>query len=686
MFKPSFLRHMRVLLLACYGVVMLSCGLIPAMAYAAPAEDARAVIVVEGSTYPQPHQALHEAATLRTKGWLGARVIMLRDGNARPWYVVVVDTPATGKEARAIAAAVRRAGFGTDINRRPASLVATRTVADPAAPQLADTTPQIAAAATPPLGAATVPLTPQGTMSTLPSTRQQESSPAPAAAAVASDVASAPAAAAVVSGTATVSASPAATSAVTATPAAPVISAPPDGEEEADPFAITERDRVIMLARSIQRQGDLRGSMRYWREALSRWPDDADVLDSYLEVLIDLEDTANAEQLLRPWLARTPDNLQALRQAGRLEIARGTPAASLPYFERLVALAPGNADHAADHANALLEAGERVRAIEALSRAHDLRPTAEPAPADTLAELLAAYRPHLKQEFTWLSQQQASTTISWAWALDAPVTDTLRMTLLYDLLESHSAATETTDTFSREIHEKRLRLEYTPVQDVTWRAGVGQSVDNDTQTETSQEAGVIWNIHRGGALSLLGQRGRPWYNTVDAARLGGNYDDIIVDYAATLADVWRVDVNGGLRRYTLGSTTYGTEHELIATLGRQLFAAPEVVLSYQFQRSRFFYQSPDDDPLPVVMLEREDVHGLLLDINDWITPSLGWFASASVQQDVFRHSPSTSIGGGLRLRVGHRLELEAGYTYQSDTGTADGGYAHTIKTLLQYTF
>ena len=118
----------------------------------------------------------------------------------------------------------------------------------------------------------------------------------------------------------------------------------------------------------------------------------------------------------------------------------------------------------------------------------------------------------------------------------------------------------------------------------------------------------------------------------------------------------------------------------------QAGAVPEVVVSYQFQRSRFFYQSSDDDPLPVVMLEREDVHGLILDINEWLTPFAGWFVNAGVQQDVFKHSPSTSLGGGVRLRVGHRLEFEAGYTYQTDTDTANGGYAHTIKTLMQYTF
>ena len=35
-----------------------------------------------------------------------------------------------------------------------------------------------------------------------------------------------------------------------------------------------------------------------------------------------------------------------------------------PYFERLIQLAPANADHAADYAYALLEAGERVRAAQ----------------------------------------------------------------------------------------------------------------------------------------------------------------------------------------------------------------------------------------------------------------------------------------------------------------------------------
>lgn len=598
------------------------------------AQDAKAIqlIAVETITYQTPRQALEEAARLRSRGWLGARVIMLRDGKSRPWYVVIADTPSTMKEARAIVVALGKAGLGANITRHAAQLVASRTVQDPAAPALEISN---VAVGSPGPGKDT----------------GQANDPV---------------------------------SVALQTPNNPLPGDAP--QDEVDPFTITERDRVIMLARAIQRQGDLRGSLTYWREALSRWPDDADVLDAYLEVLIDLEDTANAEKLLHPWLDRAPDNQQALRQMGRLEMARNRAAAGLPYFERLIQLAPANADHAADYAYALLEAGERVRAIEAISRAHDLRPTAESGPSDALAELLAAYRPHLKQEVTWLSQQQGSTTMSWAWALDTPVTDNLRMTLLYDLIESHSPAAETTDSFSREIQEKRIRLDYNPVSELTWRVGVGQSVDNDTQTETSQEAGVIWNLHRAGSLAMLGQRGRPWYNTVDAARLGGNYEDIILDYTTILADVWRLDINGGLRRYVLGSTTYGTEHEFIATMGRQLFAVPEVVVSYQFQRSRFFYQSSDDDPLPVVMLEREDVHGLILDINEWLTPFAGWFVNAGVQQDVFKHSPSTSLGGGVRLRVGHRLEFEAGYTYQTDTDTANGGYAHTIKTLMQYTF
>lgn len=652
------------------------------------------VYAVEAATFGTPPQAHALAARLREKGWLGARVIMLRDGNSRSWFIVLVDTATSRKEARVMAAALGRSGINAAVNQRNPELLRTRIVTPPEL-LIQETTPEspqsagVAGSGWQARSASTAIVSqPDSTIVHRLGNSDDSTNARPAVRVHGKSAVGATGSTAGIPVEA-----PAGHPSSLATAGSSMDSGKDSNDRDAalaasqaDPFVTTERDRLLMLARGTQRQGDLRGSIPYWQEAYTRWPQHEEVLDAYIDALIELENTSDAERLLRPWLARTPNNPLALRQAGRLELARGTPEAAVPYFERLVALEPNNADHMQDYANTLLEAGDKAGAMEAFSRAHDLRPAVDSAPADTLAELLAEYRPHLKQEYTWENQRGNNNTGTWAWALDTPVGDSLRMSLLYDLITVDSPAYDAEPSSFSEIQEKRVRLDYSPVSELTWRAGVGQAVGNNTQTETSEELGVIWNLHRGGRLSLMGQRGRPWYNTVDAARLGGNYDDVILDYTATLADVWRIELNGGLRRYMLDTTTYGTENEFIGSFGRQLFAAPEVVLSYQFQRSRFTYQDPGDDPHPVDMLERQDTHGLLLDMADWVTPSVGWFATAGVQQDVFKLSPSSFLGGGLRLRVGHRLELEAGYTYQSDTDTAYGGYAHVIKTMIQYTF
>lgn len=126
-------------------------------------------------------------------------------------------------------------------------------------------------------------------------------------------------------------------SAVTAL-AQPAIFVPDKGKRNV-PFAFSTRERGLMRAHVLERNQRTDEALAVYESLRVDSPNDREVFDAYVDALLRLKRTSEAQRTLADWLRTHPDSAEANKRMAETYAAARNPALALEYYERAMRIA-----------------------------------------------------------------------------------------------------------------------------------------------------------------------------------------------------------------------------------------------------------------------------------------------------------------------------------------------------------
>ncbi len=631
--------HMAFLLLAVFSTVL-------ATALPLRAETPPELWSIRASASRSAAGAVASAVRLRAAGFPDAGVLMLYDDANTLWYVVETATATSRQDARPLADQCRDiAGAPCLVRRMDRTLHEARRISNEGLRNSALIIPPPLPDSTPP---APVPAAPDGTIAR----------PVPAA------------------------------------PQSVAPAEPPAINEQAppvflSPFAADTRQAETLLARSLFRRGDFETARSMFQFLLQKYGPEEELRAGYIETLIASARWAEADAALAEWREEEPDSLAALRQTAQLQLAMaeetGLYEASYPWLEAILEQAPDDTGVRIDYAYARLNAGDWHGALALFSDVYDADPENESA-AGAIQGILRERGPQLRVDYR--SEVQAGdvsiNTLNMAYS--GQIDSRLRLDLSHARTRMDRRSDEDgTRSIARELLSTRAGLQFEP--DGQWLLGAGLAFHDGSDTGLTPDITVVRRFHGGTSLRFDAEYGAPWTSTLDAANLEGTTDTFMLSLEHPLDENWFMSAGAGLQRYSVAALSgFALQEREEFTLGRRIHFLPDVTASYSFTRTRQNYRQSNPGERPVDLVDKEDIHALRVEKLHWYNEYIALRSFASAGYDVFRLSPLLSVGGGLRIRLGQRLDLDLGAEYNNDTGQAGGGESKAITTSIIYHF
>jgi Flp pilus assembly protein TadD len=437
----------------------------------------------------------------------------------------------------------------------------------------------------------------------------------------------------------------------------------------------------ILYARLLIENGHIRRGLARYRRLVREHPQRDDVRAGYVRALVELGRVDAALGVLRPWLARDPDNPDALRLAAEAALARDDPGRAALYFEHLSRLRPRDATARADAAFARQEAGDELRALRLFSESLDLDPD-QPAARQAVREALLARRPRLVGEAGVLKQDGDAYTYSGSAGVSVPLLETTRLEAAYE----HASITRPQEAAARgldkELDQGRLTLRQALGEDLELRLGGGAFAG--FKSGFSQRVGLEWRPMDWGSFEVEGKRNQPWYDEIEATRYSGSYNEVLANLDGFVDD-WGFFAEAGLRRYYLSPwNLYGTRYRFNGAVTRRLLDSPELLVSYSYYITSFTYRHNDQRPLD--MVENEALHMLTASAGVQATPWLRAVLAVGGGQDQFKTKPTWMAAPRLEATIGPRVELTAGFEYRSQSDRIGGGETMNANFGFRITF
>lgn len=479
---------------------------------------------------------------------------------------------------------------------------------------------------------------------------------------------------------------PASEEAVTANPNA---AAAPEQGAPYTPFNADGRQAALIIARSTFMQGDHEGARAMYRVLLAQYGPDEEIVAGYVETLLEGRRWAEAESELAAWRARSPQSLDAVRQTARLYLLmadeNGNYAAAFPWLETILEQAPEDTDIKSDYAYARLNAGDWNGALALFSDVLDADPENADA-AEAVRTICRDRSPQLRADFR-SEVQTGDVSIN---TLETEYSRQLNPAWRLAVSEVRSSIyrkgnNQGTTGIATEIlrHSVRARNDI----DSRWSLLSGISYFSGKAEGMGAEGGIERRDLLGGTLSLEGALNAPWLSTLDAVDREGTTDTYTARYERPLNDFWSISASAGAVRYSLENISgYSWQEREEFALTRSIRYLPDLSASYIFTRTRQHYRQNDPAGRPVDLVDKEDIHALRLEMLHWYNDYVALRAFGSAGYDVFRPSPLFGAGGGLRFRLGERIDLDAGFEYNNDTGQAGGGEAKALTSSIIFRF
>ncbi|MFV0348923.1 MAG: tetratricopeptide repeat protein, partial [Halodesulfovibrio sp.] len=463
----------------------------------------------------------------------------------------------------------------------------------------------------------------------------------------------------------------------------------PEQKAPYTPFNADGRQAELIIARSTFMQGDHESARAMYRVLLAKYGPDEEITSGYVETLLEGKRWAEAEAELAAWRARSPHSLDALRQTARLYLLlaeeNGNYEAAYPWLEALLEQTPEDTDIKSDYAYARLNAGDWNGALALFSDVLDADPENADA-AEAVRTICRDRSPQLRADFR-SEVQTGEVSIN---TLETEYSQQLNPAWRLAVSEERSSIhrkgnNQGTTRIATEIlrHSVRARNDI----DTRWSLLSGISYFSGKTEGMGAEAGLERRDLLGGTLSLEGVLNAPWLSTLDAVDREGTTDTYTARYERPLNDYWSMSASVGATRYSLENLSgYSWQEREEFALTRSIRYLPDLTASYIFTRTRQHYRQDDPADRPVDLVDKEDIHALRLEMLHWYNDYVALRAFGSAGYDVFRPSPLFGAGGGLRFRLGERVDLDAGFEYNNDTGQAGGGEAKALTSSIIFRF
>ncbi len=434
------------------------------------------------------------------------------------------------------------------------------------------------------------------------------------------------------------------------------------------------RQQNVILARIMMRRGYVDDALRLYAGLLRSYPDDLELREESIGVLIDAGEYEKAESMLRKWLIDDPASPRALRMEARLRLLTGDYYVQLNTLDYLLRLRPGDTDSISNKAYSSQQGGDWLEAIISFSELVDAEPENNEA-RQALSSLLRERRPRLELTPSVYLQSDESITTTLGSRFSMQLTDQTRGEFYYANTHIYRPQGNGIEKIDKDVNQAALLLKRDLTRTFTGIVGLGAY--DGTASGISGAVGFDWRIHDPGTFSAMIDYNNPWLDEPNAANYEGRYSQLSLTYDGFYDNVWGLFLNGQLRQYQLESDkNYGTKGIYNIILTRRILEDPNLFVSYSFYRSYFKYD--DDNYKPFTVLDNESIHTFSASVTKSLCDTVILSAAGGIRLDEFKNSPSYFGGPSVTLRLG-RLDLSIDYEYSSDSGLAGGGETNLLR-------
>lgn len=455
------------------------------------------------------------------------------------------------------------------------------------------------------------------------------------------------------------------------------------------PFGSTQRERDLMAARIATRTGKYPQGKKLYEKILAEHPGDEEVLEQYVDALVDALEYDLAQQLLADWMKRDPENPRPRRLLGLMFVRSGEYERSYAPFMDLLERDPGDIGVMADLGFAKLGGGDWQHALQLFSAVADEQPDNEVA-AQIVQELLIAHRPRLASDYVSEFRADDAVLSTWRSAFSSPLSDRWALDLNYGLIHVDRPSKAAQEPIEHTVQDWMLTARTLLHEHLTAYAGLG-AVSGIGDRATSQ-AGLEWRVHRPGRILVLAEHNRPWTDRVDATRYEGFQDHASMAYDALFDDRWGLYLAAERYRYSILDHEYGRRNVGSGRLLRRLGWKPNLWLgyAYSFGTSEYDEAAPrvlsgDTLVLPVALDREEESHSWFLTMDERLCSDLRLVLSAGAGQNTISGNAFFFGTGEFLVEVSNRLTVRAGLGYNSDKSSV-GGETTTLTVGILWIF
>lgn len=442
------------------------------------------------------------------------------------------------------------------------------------------------------------------------------------------------------------------------------------------PFGSTVREQDLMQARIATRTGHFPQGKKLYEKLLAEHPGDEEILEQYVDALVDAMEYDLAQRLLADWTKRAPDNPRPRRLLGLMYVRAGEFERSYAPFEDLLARDPGDIGTMADLGFAKLGGGDWQDALELFSTVADEQPENEVA-AQVVQELLIAHRPRLTGDVVMEKRSDETVLTTQANQFSSPLSDRWALDLKYGLTHVDRPSKDTQSRIGHTIQDWMLTVREQLHKDLVVFLGLG-AVDGIGDRLT-QQTGLEWHAHRPGRVLVLVERNRPWLDRVDATRYEGFQDHASLAYDALYDDRWGLYLAAERFRYTILDEELGNRNLGTARITRRLGWKPNLWAgySYGFGSSEYTENGPrvyqnDALALPVTLDREEERHSWFLTSDERLCRNIRLLLSGGGGINTISGNSFFFGTGEVLVEVSNRLTVRTGTGYNSDKSNVGG--------------
>jgi len=457
-----------------------------------------------------------------------------------------------------------------------------------------------------------------------------------------------------------------------------------DNNSATQPFYGGDRQVGLIQARIYNRKGKSNQALKAYKKLRNRYPFDEEIWEDFAEAHFYNADYEAALAETTKLLTVNPNNLRGQRIQAATLSAMKQYTKTFPIYENLLSRFNEDVGILSDYADAKLNAGDWVSALNYYCQVLEIDPDNRNA-LRIIHAIQRGYRPQLTTSYNSYQQSGDVQTDTVQSHYQQYLSKSTKLDLDYrrvditrpaDIEASITQINKTLNDFSLTVHQQL---------DNDFTASVGVGIYGGSQTGNSLLLGISKRLFKTANIDVSYSYARPWYDPVEAALLSGSSNQYKVDFSWIMDQTWGLYLGMKREDYMVkNSIDYGTKQTYTGIITKRLFEDPGLSISYSIYKSEFTYA--DESFQPISMLDDEMIHSVSFTFEHRFCTN--WYSSLSggFSADVERSVNSWFFSPQISIKLGNRMDLSFGYNYVSETESAEGGVSETFNVSSKVIF